>query len=101
MRSLEERSYQEIACLLDIDPAAAGAGGDAMMRSRAETASVRNLPHVGTRHEDHDELFPRDSGSLRGLRHDGRTVSTNRQHPLVVHDHQLSEMFRVLLHFGR
>jgi hypothetical protein len=80
---------------------AAGAEADGVVGLGDEmTLLVGNLPHLGCRHEDYHDLFAWDSGSLRGLRHKGVTVSTDRQDPLVEHGHQLSKVVWVLLDLG-
>src|SRR6266516_984533 len=60
---------------------------------------VRDLPHFRTRYEDDHEMLPRHAYLFRRLLDKGRPVSPDSHDALVVYDHQLPKVFRILLDF--
>src|SRR5947209_3003025 len=78
--------------------ALARAEGLAMLPPTRVGHSMRNLPHLGTRHDDDHEVLPGHADFLGGSLDQGGTVATDPHDPLVVHGHHLAKMRRVLLH---
>lgn len=74
--------------------------GAAMVAFDACAVLVRGLPQSGPRDKDHHQLLRRDFSAVGGLGQQGLTLTTNRQNPLVVDDHEFPKVFWVLLDFG-